>query len=363
MNITFGILVLIPFLFCGISWFLFRKTIVWQEALIMFGLTVFVVSCIFFAGKYSSMSDTKYLTGEITNKTRVNDSHMESYSCNCRTRCSGGKYRTCSTTCSTCWRRRYTVDWDVSSTLGNCEIDRETSLSSSVWETPDPTRYTSIKVGDALHKSYAYTNYIKGAPDSILNINPMIDKYEKIIPEYSDIFDIYRFNHVVPIGLNFNGTLSSLNLIVENALKFVSPKNHLNIRVIVTNIKDKQLRYAVENKWRTGKVNDTIIFLGLDDENNVIWSDVSSWLNNENNNEYVVGLRNTLNEELKSLNVTQFSDILNRYISNYKETNMEKFEYLKESVEPPEWVVILCFLLEIFGLTGLAVYFHKNEIF
>lgn len=232
MTLTFIALIFVPILFCSIVFVLFRKTIVWQEALIMFLGTVIVISFIYHSGRYSQIHDTKIQTGEITEKVRVNSSHIEPYPCNCRTVCSGGKYRSCSSRCSTCWRTRYTVDWSVKSTLGNCGISGTDSLSPSVWNTPDPARYTSIKVGDPLHKDYSYSNYIKGAPDSILHLNPMIDKYEKLIPEYSEIYDIYRFNHVIQVGTSIINQ-DALNTSIENILKKYSPTNHFVVRCII----------------------------------------------------------------------------------------------------------------------------------
>lgn len=85
-------------------------------------------------------------------------------------------------------------------------------------------------------------------------------------------------------------------------------------------------------------------------------------MKNERNEELIVSLRSDLSN-LKVFENQLLIDTLTKYVEQYKEPNMEKFEYLKDSIEPQPWVVILCWVLEIFGLIGLSVYFHKNEIF
>ena len=48
---------------------------------------------------------------------------------------------------------------------------------------------------------------------------------------------------------------------------------------------------------------------------------------------------------------------------HYKKMNMEDYEYLKDNIEPPTWVLILAAIVSIGGSIGLTFFFYKNDVF
>lgn len=359
MDLTFQVLLFIPFVVCIAVALLFRSTIVWQEALAMFVITCLTVSMIYLGGKHSQISDSKIQVGEIFSKERVNDSHQESYSCNCHTTCSGyGKRRSCSRHCSTCWRTRYTVDWYAMTSFGRHTVDSDNSLYSSVWRQPDPARYNEIKNGDPFNRTLSFSNYVKAVPDSILHINPMNSVHQSSIPAYPQVYDQYKTEHVLTVG-QVPINVGEWNLAIQDILKKISPKNCMNIIVIFTDIQDKGFQYSVENAWRTGKINDTLIFIGVEGDK-ITWSGVSGWMHNESNEDYIVALKNEL-FDVKTIDISQITSIIAKHVTNFKQPNEEKFEYLKSAIEPPTWVLVLSCIFELVALCGLGYFFHKND--
>jgi hypothetical protein len=143
----------------------------------------------------NKVSDIEILNGSVTGKQRdiVNCSH--SYSCNCRTTCSGsGKDRSCSQECETCYEHSFDFKYVIHSTLGNFNIN---TLDSQGLK--EPNRYTLVKLNDPVVKKHRYNNYIKGSNTSIFNSKHRYTKKEMLdLPNYPiDIHDYYRINRII----------------------------------------------------------------------------------------------------------------------------------------------------------------------
>lgn len=94
--------------------------ITWTEMVLHMGVVAIMVSAGMHLGKYADTQDFEVWNGAITSKDRTHGSYVRTYQCNCYTTCSGtGSSQTCTTHCSTCYENRYTVSWDVGSTVGN----------------------------------------------------------------------------------------------------------------------------------------------------------------------------------------------------------------------------------------------------
>ena len=40
---------------------------------------------------------------------------------------------------------------------------------------------------------------------------------------------------------------------------------------------------------------------------------------------------------------------------------MKEFEYLKDDIEPPTWLIVLCLVLGIGGSIGVSFVFYKHD--
>jgi hypothetical protein len=300
----------------------------------------------------------------VTEKVREHGSYIESYQCNCRTVRSGN---TTTTHCDTCYRTHYTVDWYLKSTIGNIQIDYADRTSRSVYSLPNPKEYTQAKIGEHCAKNSEYTNYIKATPESIFHNVGLIDKkLEALVPEYNYVRDIYKRDNVVTAGLKRDANIEKLDLAIANELRELGKKKQVNINIVIAKTPDKNFRYVLERKWLGGKKNDVTVVIGAPNYPKIEWVDAFTFANSADNNTLTVNLRNDLNT-FKGLYTIEQSDWLAKVITqnvdkHYKRKSMKDFEYLKDSIEPPTWILVLSILLSILLGIGLTYFFHQNEI-
>lgn len=353
-------LLLFPVISPLVMWMWLRDTICWKEMLLNIVLVVVVVAGVWYAGKYHDMSDTEIWNGEIVSKHRDHGTYLESYSCNCRTSCSGGKYRSCTTHCSTCYRRHYTVDWNAKSTAGNFTFDHADWTSAAVYALPDPASYKNCEPGQPASREHSYTNYVKAVPESLFHLNPQLNQYDTKIPTYPRVHSFYKINRVLSVGASVD--VKPLNDMLNERLEKLGPKKQVNFVIIVTEIDDPNYRLAVENAWLAGKKNDIIVYIGLDGEK-ITWADATVWIKNDGNEMTAVVIRDALNA-IGSYDAAKISNALSDLtLAHYKRPHMERYEYLLDEIDPPLWAVILALILSIGGSLGLTYYFHKNEVF
>lgn len=144
--------------------FFFAKTIATGEMFATIGLVLVLGFSSWAIGNHLDKLDTEIISGQVEGKKQVKVSCSHSYKCHCYTTCSGGKTRTCTQHCSTCYDHPYDFDWDVYTTIGEFEINRVDRQG-----TTEPPRWTQIKVADPVAREHSYVNYIKVAPDSLFN--------------------------------------------------------------------------------------------------------------------------------------------------------------------------------------------------
>ena len=242
---------------------------------------------------YSSQTaDHAIINGEVLSKHRVHDTYMESYSCNCYTSCSGtGTSRSCSTTCQTCYRKHWTVDWKIKTTIGGIRLDYADSTSSSVYRRKDPRNYVEVQPGDACSKTVSYDNYIKAVPNSLFNMDADYTEFAEFIPNYPRVFDRYKVNHLIDmVGVEGAGVINeNLGL----TLRTLGPQKEMNMIVVLTPVSDPTYRYALERAWLGAKKNDAVVIVGIDpsDKKTIMWADVITLANNSGNSLFTVTIR------------------------------------------------------------------------
>lgn len=342
-----------------------HHSINWLEFTLQILAGLLVVLAVYSAGAYSATWDTEVWNGQVTEKRRDHGHYERSYSCNCRTTKIGN---TTSTTCDTCYEDRYTVDWYFNSTIGRISIDHKDSGSRRVYSSSDPTLYANASVGDHCAKDVSYTNYIKAAPDSIFhNVGLINTDLAKKVPEYNFVYDLYKRNVVHTISIPRDQNIRTMEETLQEGIKTLGPKKQVNVNVVVTDTPNENFRYALEREWLGGKKNDVTVVFGAPKYPEVAWVQVFTFGNSNGNNLLVSKLRNDLLFAKDVYTLEQAPDIFARIILNdvdeyFERKSMKEFEYLKDEIEPPTWVIILCILLSfLFGI-GLTYIFHKKEI-
>lgn len=355
---------LIPIIWAFIAKRILHKTINWQEMSITIGVACLIGAIVWGLGHIRADSDVELLNGQITAKKRVHDDYLESYSCNCHTTCSGtGQNRSCSESCQTCYRRHYTVDWFAESTIGRIMFKSLDETDDDVYKEPDPNSYKRCIVGEPATKTHSYTNHVIAAPESLFHLKAKIGK-KSLVPPYPVVFDFYRVNRVLYVGGSANqlpvNFIRTLNTNISNDLRALGKTKQVNVIFIATDNPDRSYRYEVENAWLGGKKNDVVVFYSAK-AGELQWVDVMTWARNYKNELFQVKLRDAL-LDTQVLDADAISKTISTHITRYYDRpRMSEFKYLRDSIEPPMWVLVLAYVLVLSSCIGLTFFFHREN--
>jgi hypothetical protein len=363
---TFFLLIFIPLIVAAIAKFKFHHTVTWKEVAVQTLSINAILAGIWFTGTSSQTSDFEIWNGQITGKNRHHDTYMESYSCNCRTVCSGsGSNRSCSTRCDTCYRKHYTVDWYLTSTIGNIRLQYLDRTSRSVYNSPDPSIYTNAAIGGICSTENSYTNYVKAVPESLFSKvdESQLEEFEELIPAYPRVYSIYKVNRVLVPGTTGINTDVWNNYLSEYQ-KTLGNSHQVNIILVLVNTADQMYRHALERAWIGGKKNDIIVMIGSSEFPKIDWVDTITLGNNSGNELMTVQMRDSI-MEIGTIedHVPVIDTIAKTVTEKFDRKPMADYDYLKDEIEPPTWVVILAFFLSIALSIGATIYFHKEDPF
>lgn len=353
-------LLIVPVLWIIASRLLLSHDISTKEMLIQFGITVVFVVAAYYISKANLTSDVEILNGQVTGKNYQHVSCSHSYSCHCYTYyTTDSKGRSTSHEhCDTCYEHAYDIDWNVLTNVGNLEIDR---IDRQGVDTPP--RWSNVYIGEPASTSKNYDNYIKGAKFSIFNYkdNQLDQKYAKMIPNYPSVYDYYRINRVVPVGILIPNMIA-LNQGLNNQLRILGPQKQANIVMVIVNTTDPAYRYALERAWIGGKKNDIIIVIGMTYYPQIAWVDVITLGKDAGNEMLQVQLRDQL---LKLQSIEKADNVISiigsTVASDFHRKRMKDYEYLKEEIQPSMTALIIISVLTLLCNIGLTIFFYKNR--
>lgn len=341
-------LFIIPFLFMTASFFYLKETICWKEFLIQIFLQSFIATISIFIIFNSNVSDYEIWSGEVTSKSKDRVSCSHSYSCNCRTVCSGtGNSRSCSTVCDTCYEHSHDYDWNVKSNVSKFTVPRVDRQGVKT-----PPRWSIVEKGDPVVAKKRYVNYIKASNHSLFKRKTTENKN---IPKYPlDIYDIYHVDRLVQTH-KFKLNAKEINEKLMKINSIIGPKSQANLIVVLTK-NDEDFFYELISQWDGGKKNDIIVVLGLNDDLNINWAKSHALTDNSL---FLI----KLDSELKN---TKFSNeslhlMQKQILEGFKRKPMKDFEYLKNSIKPTnlQFTIAVIFGI-IFSMTTTFI-FHRRK--
>lgn len=352
---VFLALLIIPAL-VALSFFLFSKhQVTWKEFLIHLGCQCVVAGISIAVIYWQDTSDTEVWNGRVEYKKQQRVSCSHSYPCNCRQvrSCSGsGKNRSCSshTVCDTCYEHSHDYDW----VLGTTNKERIRIRRVDRQGVKEPSRFTKATVGDPTAVTHSYTNYLKGASDTLFKRQGLIEKYKGKLPKYPmKVHDYHYVNRIVgfvPDKWGWNAALQELNA-------DLGKKKQSNV-IIVTTKEEQPFALALEQHWLGGKKNDIVVVLGLENKTKIRWAHVLAWTDKS-----IVKIK--LRDAMTEIGVMEkdkvFPAIKEIVAAHYVRKPMKDFEYLKSSITPSvtQWIVSM--LIGLFVSIGLGFFFWKNE--
>lgn len=348
MNPTLFLLFIPMILIAAFCRWRFPKTITWAEAAGQLAIGVVIVAIVWGISTYSLTADTETMNGVVTGKEKNWTSCSHSYSCRCRTVTTGsGKNRSSHTVCDTCYEHANDWNWDVSTTVGDFRVDRIDRRGSD-----EPPRWTIVKNGQPVAMPHGYTNYVKGAPDSLFQI---IADYKGKLPEYPGFYD-YQYQDRV-VGAPQEDARWNRNM--AEMLKTIGPERQANVVLVIT---DQPPRFAdaLRSKWIGGKKNDVVIVVGTATYPDIRWVRVFSWAKYDIIN---VSLRNALLDSRRLDPLQTILIVRDKVRQLYVRRPMADFEYLKDDVHPSGWVMVLALILGTLASLGAAYIFHRNDIY
>jgi hypothetical protein len=350
---SFLMLPLLPVLVALACRYFWPHEICWKEWAVSAGIGAVLTLILIGSGFMYSTGDVEILNGKITSKEREHGHYEESYDCNCSTDSNGHR------SCNTCYRDHYTVTWRANSTIGTFDIDHIDRTSRSVYNTPDPSRYTIINVGDPASRTHRFTNYVRAVDRSLFHFSVVDERYINMLPQYpSNIYDIYKIDRVIPVGVNVPD-LRQWNDDLSNMLKDLGPTKQVNASIVFVNA-DQAYLESLRTHWLNGKQNDVVVVVGTKEYPNIDWVGVLSWSDNEL---FKIELRDAV-YVLKTIDRSTMLQTVHQHVAkSFTRKHFEDFDYLKYDVDPPEWSIVLSLLLGIASALGMSYYSYRNRLF
>lgn len=328
--------------------------VTWKEFLVHEGVVIALISLAYVVALHSRMADVETWNGVIAKKWKGWNSCCHSYPCNPHP-CGCDK----DGNCSTCWDTCYEHTWDDAY---YAETSNGESAYASTCHRPgsgSPARWNAIQIGEPTAVEHSYQNYIKGNPDSLMRRQGAAKRFGAKLPKYPEVYDYYRSNRFLAVGVPI-ANLPALNERLSEINARLGAAKKVNIVVVAVNEADQSYLEALRESWIGGKINDTVVVVGMPDYPAIAWAGVISWTKSE---EVKVDLRNRI-LDLKTFDGERLLSAVEAEVGGkYAHRPMSDFEYLKATIEPSTAVKWWIFIIGVLMAAGLEIYFWRNDPF
>ena len=355
--LAYILLFLIPLLVAAGFFVAFKHKVTWQEFLTQSAIVIVLSVSSMAVTKCSNTADVELWGGKIAKKVRDKVSCSHSYQCNCRTQCSGsGKNRSCWTVCDTCYEHSYDVDWDLYTTnreyINIRRIDRQ--------GLQEPPRWTKAQIGDPTMVAHGFTNYIKGAPETLFRQTGLVEKYKGKLPAYpGKVYDYHYVNRLVtvrysvPDAKQWNADLMNLNA-------EVGKEKQVSLGVVLVGHYSEEYFHALRQHWLGGKKNDSFLVIGVMKDGTIDWVNVISWAKFDIYRAELIDAIHKIGALDREKILAAFRDVT---WQNFQRRPMKDFEYLSASVQPTMKQMIFLAIFNLLVAMGVGVLFAKQDIY
>lgn len=355
---TFLWLLLVPLGVLFASRVIWPHKITWKELALGAAIIFVLMGLVYATGTYRATGDVEIWNGEITNKQKVKVSCEHSYDCFCVTSCSGsGQNRQCHEVCQTCYDHTNDWDWRVMTNLGDFNISRIDRRGAD-----EPPRWSQVAIGQPVAEERRYTNYVRAVPESLFLDEAVPDStFAGMIPAYPRVYDYHYADRVHAMGVKLPDQ-KQWSLDLANILKKLGPAKQVNVQIIFVNTPDQSYRHAVERAWLGGKKNDVVLIVGVVEYPKIAWVDIMTFALNSGNELFQVSLRDAITE-IGVVDREKFMGVITEQVmTKYDRPHMRDYEYLKDEMKPPVWVIILCIFVGLFGSISVSYMAYKGEL-
>lgn len=339
----------------------------WFEMGIQGVITALVITVLSFAGYHSQTADTMLVNGVVATTDARRETCNQFWSDFSDSFCTNQQTRqvrdgqTCTTDSKgnrTCtpryktqyrsiypWEIRYFVRSDVPSSY---EIRRVDAQGAQV-----PPRFAEISIGDPVTVEVSYTNYIKGAADTLFN-----QKLEDIPPiAYPRTYDYYKTRRVIYFGTPVDSQLVSQWNEDLSVLNSEIRRTRANVIINVVG-QDQSWAEGLAQAWDAHNINDVIVSIGVD-QDRILWVDVRSWSKSEMVD--IVIRDEILN--IGTIDPVRINEVIKSAITDhFVMQEMSAFEYLADDIPAPTWVYVIAGIILLIVTPVTTIFLSRNDI-
>lgn len=336
---------------------IFPHAVTVKEFLAVSAVNIVVVILVSLGMSFTSTYDTEIWSGQVTSKYSEKVSCSHSYECRCRNQRTGTDSKgnaTYSRVCDTCYEHSYDVDWVVKSNVGGELISRVDRQGVK-----EPPRFKKVLIGEPFATTYSFKNYILASPDTLfVNSKSLVEQYKDQMPTYPDIYDYYRINRVIGVGVNVDATL---NIMLNEQMRKWGPTKQANVILVMVSEKHTQDFYqALQAHWFGGKKNDVVIVVQVDEEKKIGWTRVFSRADQavfDKSVEFDV-------TNMGIFDSTKFVDIIDQNIKErFHRMDFEKFKYLLDDYKPSGTALAVGLIIALLINILMNVFIVKEDVF
>lgn len=216
-----------------------------------------------------------------------------------------------------------------------------------------PPRFTEIVIGDPVTLEVPFTNYIKGAADTLFN------QKLKEVPQiaYPSTYDYYKVQRVIYFGApadpqmveQWNEDLSVLNSDIR--------RTRANVIINVVGA-DQSWAEGLAQAWDAHNINDVVVSIGVN-QDRIQWVDVRSWSENE-----MVDI--LIRDEILAIgtiNPTKINQAIKDAVTqHFIMQEMSAFEYLADDVKAPTWLYVIAGIILLIVTPVTTILLSRNDI-
>ena len=232
--------------------------------------------------------------------------------------------------------------------------------------------YHDAKIGDRFTCRVNKENYILFNKDYYKTSRSVREnpEYTKIIKQFDkpSVYDNYKFKRIYYFENQnqnkANSTVTSLSLQkLDDDLQNKISKRPYDVKIVIVKNISSDFYPALLDSWKKQGIgpNEIIVFYGIDENNNVVWSNIATFAKNDSNlkltadfiTKYSINSSKTLLTE-QSVAVA-VSDDLDWILKNYVAVSNSKFEYLKETRNVFKENITMFFFVIVYAVIAFFV--------
>lgn len=366
--IIYFALIIPPIVAFAASW-MYSKKVVWWEVLIPIGIGSSFLLLTASIGTFFHTRDTEFWGGFAT-RTEYYEAWNEEVPCTHTKYCTNSKGETYS--CGT--EHSYDVDdhppkWVVYDTNG-LTVDVEPVVFKSLcskwgnktfvdlhrsYHTKDGDKYVatwdmSREKARLIVTPHSYTNKV-AVSDAVQHWEELSEDRIEVLFDYPEISNAYQRSL---LGWNSEGAEERLNWINGS----FGPLKQLRLFVLVFRNKPVAVAIDQETYWKGGNKNEFVLCVGVREET-IDWGYAFSWTDDRTLVSDVAGWVNARRGQMfdpEELAVYLEEEIPLRWTRK----SFSDFDWVR--IDPPWYVILMCYLLTLASSIGASVWVVKNDV-